>query len=173
MRIGRLSVTLALCTAALGVLPQQVRANDPEPLTVQCLCRDGSSTNRFFGRFAVDAGSSQALKDLIEANTFGLRRTITIRGEGCGRDPRLEGLNATCGRTSVTNRDPAGRLTESTMVDNAEFSGEVTMRITSNSGIPRLPGTPDDEPRVNMEQWTSGRVRVIQVMGVAQKVTPK
>jgi hypothetical protein len=56
---------------------------------------------------------------------------------------------------------------------NTVFSGEVVLRINSNSGIPRVPGTPDDQPKVDDAQWNSPYVSSIGVTVVAQKVTPK
>lgn len=173
MRMLCLAAGLSLALPAGGLLSRQAVANDVVPLVASCLCRDASRQDGYFARFANDAESSQKLKDLIEANTFGLRKNITIRGDGCGRDNRLTDMNASCGRTSVVNRDRTGKVISEAMVDNTEFSGEVTLRITYNSGIPRLPGTADDEPKVNMDQWNSGRVRAISVGGVALKVTPK
>lgn len=173
MRMLILTAILPLTFATAAFVPQQALANDAAPLVASCLCRDMSGQDRYFARFANDAESSQKLKDLIEANTFGLRKNITIRGDGCGRDNRLTGLNASCGQTSVVNRDRTGKVTSQATVDNTEFSGEITLRITYNSGIPRIPGTPDDQPKVDMEQWNSGRVTAIQVGGVALKVTPK
>jgi hypothetical protein len=157
---------------ACAVEAPRAQTAESAPLAVQCLCKIGGVESTYSGRFAADARSREELKRLIEANTFGLRKTIRIQGDGCGKDDRLSGMDARCGDNSLSRRDASGRTTFAA-VPNEPFSGVVTLRITSNAGIPLVPGNPDDQPKVDDKRWNSNMVSAIVVMGVAQKVEPK
>lgn len=163
----------AFALAAALCLPHSLAtASEPPVVEVSCLCKLGGVDNRFGATIAVDADSRAPLKALIERNVFGLRQTLVLRGDGCGRDGKLSGISARCGDNSLFRRNADGTST-TTNVPNTEFSGEVTIRITSTGGIPLVPNTPDDQPKVDDARWNSRFVSSISVQGVAQKVTPK
>lgn len=162
----------AIGIALAAILAGSASATAAEPLAVSCLCKIGGVENTYAGRFAVDAESRDSLKRLIEANTFTLGKTITVRGNGCGNDKRLRGMDARCGDNSISRRDGSGKVTW-TRAENTPFSGMVTLRVTSNSGIPLAANSSNDQPVVDEARWASGQVSVVGVMGTAEKVEPK
>lgn len=161
---------VALVPFCFGAQSVAVHAQEALVLDVSCLCNTGSNPKRFFGRIAVTPEKRDQIKALVEKNAFGLRQTITLRGNGCGKDGLLSGIDARCGDTSVRGPVTGGKVTF-VSVPNTEFSGEVTIRITDNGGIPLVAGTPDDKPLVDDKRWP--QASAIVVGGTVIKASPK
>ncbi|HRK18955.1 MAG TPA: hypothetical protein PK970_08365 [Hyphomicrobiaceae bacterium] len=161
---------VAVGAIAGASLPIAATAQEVVVLDAACLCQRGDKKDMYFGRIALTNSNRDKIKELIEANTFGLKKTVTFRGNGCGKDGVLSGMDARCGDTSVPGPKVGGKVTYQS-IPNTEFVGEVTIQISYNAGIPRVPGTPDDKPQIDPARWP--KTDVIQAGGIAMKVTPK
>lgn len=162
---------LAALAVGMSTLLTPARAQEAVvELDASCLCIAGNNPKRYFGRIAITKENRDRMKELIEKNTFGLEKRMTLRGIGCGKDSRLSGMDARCGDTSTPGPRVGGKATF-VSVPNVEFSGEVTIQITDNSGIPLLAGTPQGQPVIDIKRWP--QATVVGVGGKALKVAPK
>lgn len=151
---------LAAVTMLLA-LPQ-VRA---ETLVVeaQCLCKLGDGRNWYKASVALTPESRDKMKALIEAGSFTLWKTVTLKGQGCNPAKFPAGFSDKCGDTSITNTDAKGKST-TTSVPNEEFSGEVTIEVKANGGIPTAAAQPGKEVTIDEKRWPN--TPDFSVMGV-------
>jgi hypothetical protein len=162
----RYTLPAACLAAAISVLAGPgAAALDIPVLEVPCLCKLGNREAGYRGNIAVTDANRDSLRALIERRGLVLGATVTLKGAGCDPVAWPHPIHKpTCGQTSVSRRAADGATTQ-TMVDNAPFTGTVSIRIFSNAGIPQTTD-PDGSPRVNLEQWS--RSRSIAVLGDAR-----
>ncbi len=141
-------------------------AQDQASIEAPCLCKLGNREAGYRGTIAVTDANRDALRALIERRALSVGMTVTMTGAGCSAAAWPHERNKpACGQTSVRQRAADG-TTSTTMIDNAEFTGTVRVRIFANAGIPRGDDAADGSPRVNVERWA--RVRSISVLGDVQ-----
>lgn len=163
------AIVVAGLISGTGV-PIAAVAQEAVVLEAACLCQRGDKKDMYYGRIALTDANRDKIKALIEANTFGLKKTITFRGNGCGKDGVLYGMDARCGDTSVPGPKVGGKATYQS-IPNTEFVGEVTIQISYNGGIPLAANSTDAKPQLDLARWP--KTGVIVAGGTAKKVTPK
>lgn len=129
----------------------QARA-EPVALDVHCLCQRGDKATNYFGNVALTAANREAMKTLIEGGGVKLGQQLTLKGAGCSAATFPQGYKDKCGDTSVVKWVTSTQA-ERTIVPNAEFSGEVTIRISSNSGIPLAMDSTDAAVKLDEQRW--------------------
>lgn len=159
MKTAKIAV-LAAMTAVLAVVP--VRA-EPVVLEVQCLCKLGHKPDWYKGTIALTDQSRDAMKAMIESGAVELWKQVTLKGKGCNAGTFPDGWKDKCGETSVSHRSADGKRTV-TNVPNAEFTGEVTIEVKSNFGIPKARELTSKVIKVNEARWP--KTKTIGVMGV-------
>lgn len=143
----------ALMTAALAILANASAArSEPVVLEAQCLCKLGNKPNWFKGTIALTPQNREAMKTLIEAGAVELNKQVVLKGAGCNPSTFPSGWKDKCGFTSVSKTDAAGKPTRIN-VDNTEFSGEVSIQIKSNFGIPRAKSSAPGVVKIDETRW--------------------
>lgn len=153
--------TAALAAAALPLVLSPAHA-ETLVLEVQCLCKLGHKPDWYKGSVALTPESRDKMKGIIEAGVFELRKTVTLKGKGCNPSTFPEGWKGKCGQTSVSRKSADGKRTV-TMVGNEEFSGEVTISVKSNFGIPKARDSTAKVIKLDEKRWPT--VVTIGVMG--------
>lgn len=148
--ISRVSAA-ALAVAAIPFASSPAVA-EPLVLEVQCLCKLGHKPDWYRGTVALTPESRDKMKGLIEAGSFSLWKTVTLKGGGCNPATFPAGFKDKCGDTSVTNTDAKGKST-TVNVANEEFSGAVTIEVKANGGIPTAAATPGKEVTIDEKRW--------------------
>lgn len=143
--------TAALAAVALPLVLSPAHA-EPLVVEVQCLCKLGHKPDWYKGIVALTPESRDKMRGLIEAGSFGLWKTITLKGKGCNEATFPEGWKDKCGSTSISHKSADGKRT-STSVANEEFSGEVTIEVKANGGIPTAADTPGKEVTLDEKRW--------------------
>ncbi len=143
----------SVVTAAL-VMPLTLAQSRAEPvaLDVHCLCQRGDKATNYFGNVALTAANREAMKTLIEGGGVKIGQELTLKGAGCSAATFPQGYKDKCGDASIVKWVTSTQA-ERTIVPNSEFSGEVTIRISSNSGIPLASDSTDTAIKLDEQRW--------------------
>ncbi|MGD9785212.1 MAG: hypothetical protein AB7E80_05670 [Hyphomicrobiaceae bacterium] len=152
-------VTLAGLLVPLGTLAAHAEA---VVLDAHCLCKRGDKPTVYFGKLALTSANREAMKTLIESGGVQLGKQVTLKGMGCNPGTFPDGWKDRCGDTSVTTWVTPTKA-EWSSVPNDEYAGEVTIRITSNSGIPLALESSDEKVLLDENRWPDASV--FSVMG--------
>ncbi|MBL8564555.1 MAG: hypothetical protein JNM89_02425 [Hyphomicrobiaceae bacterium] len=144
---------------------------EPVALDVNCLCKRGDKATDYFGKVALTPGNRDAMKALIESGGVKLGQQLTLKGAGCNAATFPPGWKDKCGDTSVVNWVTATKA-ERTIVPNAEFSGEVTIRVSSNSGIPLAMDSTDAAVKLDEQRWPQAGTFSVMGQDVTTLKTP-
>lgn len=161
--------TAALAAVALPLVLSPAHA-EPLVVEVQCLCKLGHKPDWYKGEVALTPQNRDAMKALIEAGSFKLWKTVTMKGQGCDPANFPAGFKAKCGKTSVSRKSADGKRTHKSF-PNEEFSGEVTIEVKSNGGIPTAAATPGKEVTINEKRWPNTPSFVVMGVDVNSSAT--
>ncbi len=160
------SINITILAASFVFFAAFAQAEEVTVIEVPCLCKLGHKEGHYKGIIGVTDENRDFVRSLIETGKLVVGQQITLEGKGCKAENwPLPKQVPVCGQTSVRIKDANGNKT-TTMVDNSEFDGPITVSIISNGGIPLGDDAPDGTPRVNEKRWP--KAITINVLGISQ-----